>query len=183
MKKNDRITIKLEWLELIRGLEADDFKALIMAILGYARGREDFTGLSPGAKMAGNLLVKEIETSRLKARCGALGGNPRLKHAGAVRERATADTAQFEMFWGEYPKKVGKKYARKCFERLKPTGELLEKMLSSIKEQKKSEQWQREGGRFIPNPATWLNQGRWMDEVMEASTSAEFKEFNIGVHI
>jgi hypothetical protein len=25
-------------------------------------------------------------------------------------------------------------------------------------------QWLREGGRFIPNPATWLNQERWGDE-------------------
>lgn len=27
------------------------------------------------------------------------------------------------------------------------------------------EQWQRDGGQYIPHPATWLNQGRWKDEI------------------
>ncbi len=32
-----------------------------------------------------------------------------------------------------------------------------------------TEQWQREGGRYIPNPATWLNRGRWDDEYEEVT--------------
>ena len=35
-----------------------------------------------------------------------------------------------------------------------------------IEQQKQSEQWKKEGGQFIPHPATWLNQGRWADEVL-----------------
>ena len=70
----------------------------------------------------------------------------------------------FEQFWQAYPKKVGKKDALKAFERAKPTAELFSKMLEAIEIAKKSPGWQRENGRFIPNPATWLNQGRWDDE-------------------
>jgi hypothetical protein len=37
-------------------------------------------------------------------------------------------------------------------------------MVRAIEKQKRSKQWQKDGGSYIPYPATWLNQGRWMDE-------------------
>ena len=43
-------------------------------------------------------------------------------------------------------------------------------MLSAIDTQKKSDQWKKDGGQFIPNPATWLNQRRWEDEVQTKSS-------------
>ena len=33
--------------------------------------------------------------------------------------------------------------------------------------QKGSRQWRENNGQFIPNPATWLNQGRWEDELVK----------------
>jgi len=72
---------------------------------------------------------------------------------------------KFDQFWKTYPKKVGKGPARKAFVKIKPSEELLQKMLAAVEQQSKSEQWLQEGGRFIPNPATWLNQERWDDEV------------------
>jgi len=70
--------------------------------------------------------------------------------------------ADFERFWQAYPKKVGKKSARKAFVRAKmPVGPLV----TAIERQKCSDQWSRDNGQYIPNPATWLNQGRWEDEL------------------
>jgi len=40
----------------------------------------------------------------------------------------------------------------------------IEQIISSIEQQKKSERW-IDG--FIPNPETWLNQGRWEDQLPE----------------
>ena len=68
----------------------------------------------------------------------------------------------FEKFWEAYPKKVGKKEASRAFKKVK---EPLDVLLDAIEEQKLSEQWSKENGRFIPNPATWLNQGRWEDHL------------------
>ena len=48
--------------------------------------------------------------------------------------------------------------------KVKPTADLFQRMLEAIKEQTASEQWKRDNGQYIPNPATWLNQGRWDDE-------------------
>ena len=79
--------------------------------------------------------------------------------------RTDAKTERFSIFWSEYPKKVGKKAALTAWNRLKPDSALFERIMQAVSNAKKSEQWIREGGRFIPNPATWINQGRWDDEL------------------
>ncbi len=79
-------------------------------------------------------------------------------------EGTSVQEERFEQVWKEYPKKVAKQYARKAWNRIKPDEELFEKMLKALREQKKSEQWQKENGRFIPNPATWLDGGYWENE-------------------
>lgn len=83
---------------------------------------------------------------------------------------------RFTQFWKEYPKKVGKGAARKSFERIKPSEQLIERMLSTIGQQKKTEQWQNESGKYIPHPATWLNGERWTDEVEHKETIVEKAE-------
>ncbi len=70
----------------------------------------------------------------------------------------------FNTFWSAYPKKIGKAAALKAWE--KHHGDKhIDKALKTIERMKQTEQWKREGGRFIPNPTTWINQGRWDDEV------------------
>jgi len=71
----------------------------------------------------------------------------------------------FDQFWLLYPKKVGKGAARKVWQKLHPSKELQERIQKSILQQSKSDQWQKEKGQFVPNPATWLNQDRWDDEL------------------
>lgn len=75
----------------------------------------------------------------------------------------------FDAFWKAYPKKSGKGAAEKAFSKLPAS--LLPKLLDAIELQKQSIQWQKENGQFIPNPATWLNQRRWEDELPKASGS------------
>lgn len=71
--------------------------------------------------------------------------------------------AGFDRFWAAYPKKVGKGAAEKAFSKAPINGRLAD-VLTALERQKHSEQWQRDGGQFIPHPATWLNQRRWEDE-------------------
>lgn len=76
---------------------------------------------------------------------------------------------KFEQFWQEYPKKAAKQYALKAWMRIKPDKALFEKMLKALREQKQSEQWRRDNGKYIPNPATWLNGGYWDNEPEQPS--------------
>lgn len=74
--------------------------------------------------------------------------------------------SDFEQFWKAYPKKIGKKEAYKAWEKAKDKP-LMVDMLHAIDNAKLSPQWTKENGQFIPNPSTWLNQGRWADEPMK----------------
>lgn len=71
----------------------------------------------------------------------------------------------FDRFWQAYPRKTAKPHAAKAFARLRPDEALLERMLQALQAQRSSPQWQRDGGQFIPHPATWLNGRRWEDQL------------------
>ena len=89
--------------------------------------------------------------------------------SGAGKPPAEPQQSHFDEFWASYPKKVGKEAARKAWNRLKPDKALRERIAAAVATAKESQQWNRENGRFIPNPATWLNQGRWDDEYTPAT--------------
>ena len=67
----------------------------------------------------------------------------------------------FEKFWAAYPRRVAKLAAKKAWDRIKPNSDLAESIVKAVEAQKSGDQWRR---GYIPNPATWLNQGRWQDE-------------------
>lgn len=71
---------------------------------------------------------------------------------------------EFEAFWSAYPKKQAKADARKAWQqKITGGGPSLERLLTAVKDQCKSEQWQREGGQYIPLPGSWLRGERWED--------------------
>lgn len=85
--------------------------------------------------------------------------NPRKRGRGSVEQFPPG----FESFWEAYPRKTAKPEAVKAFARLKVDDALLQRMLVAIAEQRSCEQWRKDGGQFIPHPATWLNGRRWED--------------------
>lgn len=72
----------------------------------------------------------------------------------------------FDQFWKAYPKKSAKGDAEKAFKKIAPNAELLQAILDAIEAQKHGKAWLDEDGKYIPNPATWLNAKRWDDEVV-----------------
>ena len=72
----------------------------------------------------------------------------------------------FDIFWKAYPRKVAKIAARQAWAKAKDKPDIAF-VVASLEKQKQSEQWTKDGGQFIPHPATWLNQGRWDDEPAE----------------
>lgn len=90
---------------------------------------------------------------------------------GTINTPSAADR-RFDSFWEAYPKKVGKDAARKSFDKRRVDDTLLASMVGAIEAQRASDLWVKDGGQFIPNPATWLNQGRWQDEVAGGASAA-----------
>ena len=70
-------------------------------------------------------------------------------------------TYTFEQFWSDYPKKTGRKDCEKRFAKL--TAAERKEIQDTLSERVKTdENWS--AGKFIPNPSTYINQGRWSDE-------------------
>ena len=80
-----------------------------------------------------------------------------------AQEPQTIDE-RFDKFWKAYPKRRDKKRAYKAFMKIKPDDKLLEKMLDCIEREKKSLDWLKDNGQYIPYPSSWLNGERWNDE-------------------
>lgn len=74
-------------------------------------------------------------------------------------------TDDFLSFWNEYPKKVGKDAAWKAWKARNGTIPKISVILAAISTQRASPQWIKNGGQYVPNPATWINGGRWNDEI------------------
>jgi hypothetical protein len=72
--------------------------------------------------------------------------------------------SQFSEFWLAYPLKIGKRDAEKKFDlairRIADPNPLMV-LLAAVDRAKGCERWK---GGFVPNPATWLHQDRWLDE-------------------
>ncbi len=72
----------------------------------------------------------------------------------------------FKAFWSAYPRKTQKPLALKAWEKLKPSEELADIILSSIFARLEKGEWSVDRKQFIPHPATFLNQARWEDEII-----------------
>lgn len=81
---------------------------------------------------------------------------------------------EFELWWAECPRKVGKGQARKAFRgALKKTD--LATLIAGI--QRYAAQVASDGteARFIVHPSTWLNGERWLDEPSTGPPKADFE--------
>ena len=77
----------------------------------------------------------------------------------------------FVDFWKAYPRKVARTDAQKAWVKLKVDSSLLAIILKALEEQSLSADWQKDGGKFIPYPATWINGRRWEDETSSGDCS------------
>lgn len=71
----------------------------------------------------------------------------------------------FDQFWTEYPRKTAKAVAQRAWLKIKPNEKLLNEILEGLRKYKNTDQWK--DPRYIPHPATFLNQRRWEDEITE----------------
>jgi hypothetical protein len=135
-------------------------------------------------------MIRDENLRQIRANGGKLGGNPNLKPKDKVNLKDNQEVKQkptpsssssssstkniytdaFEEFWSTYPSKTGKGEAYKSWKRINPDKQLIETILSSINTYKESK---RVKDGFVKNPATWLNQRCWEDEVeVSVATSA-----------
>ena len=82
------------------------------------------------------------------------------------------DPSGFDRWYATYPRHTHRKAAEVAWQKLAPDAPLEEALLRAVEDQKRTHGWRKDGGRYIPHPASWLNGRRWEDEV-DASARAE----------
>lgn len=69
----------------------------------------------------------------------------------------------FADVWTEYPRKTGEEPARREWARLSPDADTAREIIAAVRLQALTPQWQREGGRYVPELQHWLRDARWRD--------------------
>lgn len=97
---------------------------------------------------------------------------PALPDPQALAHQAKHNPADgFSRFYGLYPKRQKRADAEKAWRKLSPSLELQGVMLAALAQHVQLDSWTRDGGQFVPLPASWLNGKRWEDE-LQISTAA-----------
>ena len=193
IKESKGFFVFFDWVDDLNYLGGEKAWEMVTAICNYYRdGKNPVENVEQSLKPLASLMFHQIKRgesiSAVREEAGRKGGFATAKNSKAEaksKQNAPTNTntntntiispkppkgaevysERFCIFWEEYPKKVGKTAAEKAFMKLKPSAEMLQQMLDTIKAQKQTEQWMRDNGQYIPNPATWLNRGQWEDEI------------------
>lgn len=189
-----------DWIEQTAALSDAERGRLFIAILEYAR-----SGLEPKLDGREGILFPVFRTtidrdnkkSAAYSENGKKGGRGNKANESDLKQnkaneskmpnirRKTQDkdkdkdnsASPFESFWAAYPRKVGKQAAKKAFSKVSVP---VKTLIDAVNSQKNSEQWRKDNGQYIPNPATWLNQGRWDDVLTEAGAQQTKEEYHVG---
>lgn len=73
----------------------------------------------------------------------------------------------FLRFWSTYPRKTGKGKAWEKYQIAAENDVLppIDELVSIVERHAETDKWTKDGGQFIPHPATWLYQRCWEDEL------------------
>lgn len=71
----------------------------------------------------------------------------------------------FKQFWESYPRREAIANAEEAWVK-NGCKEFLPKILTTVRSLKITDQWTKDGGRFVPHAATWLNRRGWEDELL-----------------
>lgn len=113
--------------------------------------------------------LKSDKKSDLKSETDQIPTSKPKKPRTSKPVKTIADTIGFDDFWSAYPRKTAKTEAVKSWLSLDPDEATLISIMNALKQFKRSDDWMRDGGKYIPYPATWINQQRWQDDLSKAS--------------
>lgn len=81
----------------------------------------------------------------------------------------------FDQFYKLYPRRQKRTAAEQAWRKLSPSSEQQVVILKALAEHCKQVDWLKDGGQYIPLPASWLNARRWEDELLPSAGSVASK--------
>lgn len=82
---------------------------------------------------------------------------------GTSARKKSAHEEAFDRFYAAYPRKKQPADARKAWKKVPQDPVLYQRILDALEAHKKTPDWLKDGGQFIPYPASWLNAESWND--------------------
>ncbi len=170
----------IEGLATILGLDNQNLTNVLTLLKAYGVAKvRDLDGALFSKRM-----VEDEELSKIRREVGKLGGNPHLVNQNLTKPKPKAQPKRkqkptpsssssssdnnpivpFAQFWKLYPKRRAKDRAEAAWNKRNPDLALFETMKAALAWQSVTDTWKESKGKFVPYPATWLNQGLWTDE-------------------
>lgn len=182
----------MDGLAMIMGIRTKEVEKIVEKLVAHGVASMDETGVLYSRRM-----VRDEGLRKVRAEGGKLGGNPALMDKRKVRGKvnlpdnlaptpsssssiSSSDippypqgggeelktSEAFNAFWKAYPRKQAKGDAIKAWkngkcERQAPA------IMAGVERAKKSVQWTKDNGQFIPHPGVWLRKLGWHDEEPE----------------
>lgn len=145
--------------------------ATVMRSVGWLKDAPRGSGLSlPNfGRHNGETAKKRALTNERQSRWRRRSSNAAPSTDASTREEKRRDitpippSGAFLRFWSSWPKGHRKQAQGKCWNvwQRSDLDQQAASILSHVEVLKASEDWQRDGGRFIPAPLVYLNQRRW----------------------
>lgn len=88
----------------------------------------------------------------------------------AEEEKVESQLTDFDALWNVWARKVAKGAARKAFANTRKNQPPIADLLAIVAKLQASYEWTREGRKFQPHLATWLNREGWHDELTGTAT-------------
>lgn len=180
-----QMTFYSSFFDAIDSMAKKDQLPVFRAVVSYGLYGQHNENLTASQNAFFILMKPSLDSSRRKAASGKSGGSKsaeKEKQTASKTETNRKQTARekeneieiekeieykskkaefFERFWQAYPRKVGRVKAEAAFKKVDVPVDVL---MAALESHKRSDQWKKDNGQFIPHPATWLNGKRWEDE-------------------
>ena len=181
-----QMTFYSSFYDAIDSMPKKDQLPVFRAVVSYGLYGQHTENLTAAQNAFFILMKPSLDSSRRKAASGKNGGAKTEANRKQTESKTEANRKQterekekeieiekeieykckkadfFERFWQAYPRKVGKVKAEAAFKKVDVEEDVL---MAALEYHKRSDQWKRDNGQFIPHAATWLNGKRWEDQL------------------
>ena len=93
------------------------------------------------------------------------------------KKKKNTYSASFEAWFQNYPKKKKKGDAYKAWNTFRPDEDLQKIMTDAVEQHKKTAEWKKDDGQYIPYPASWIRGRCWEDEI-EIQEDIEYQSWD-----
>jgi uncharacterized protein YdaU (DUF1376 family) len=152
-------------------------------LAGQKGGRAKAERLADGKQTPSKAIAGDVANPSLASALAVSSSLRSEEISPTPRKQKPTDTPDFLRFWDAYPRHKAKGDARRAWAKLKPDTDLVDTILAALAWQRKQHDWTKDGGKWIPYPATWLNDEGWEDEHPDGALNGTLLDPPVGTPI